>query len=102
MLRNGLQDRVTERGTNIRELQERLMSTTTWAMFLMGKQTFHPEALEDAVYDLVNMTTQKTDGRHYKSKGGISFENLEAVQMAIICEASALVLSGRINELKKK
>ena len=59
-------------------------------------------ALKEAVYRLVKMATQKTAGQkdEFRRRGDIPFEILEPVLMEIACEATALVLSGRLDGLE--
>ena len=60
-----------------------------------GKHEANIPALKDAVYTLIGMTTQKDAGQRGK---GIPFDMLDIVKWQIICEATALVLSGRLDE----
>ena len=58
--------------------------------------------LKESVYDLIGMTTQKGGGNHPRRLGGmIPFEMLDLVKWSIICEAVALVLSGKLDELEE-
>ena len=58
--------------------------------------------LKESVYDLIGMTTQKGGGNHPSQLGGmIPFEMLDLVKWSIICEAVALVLSGKLDELEE-
>lgn len=65
--------------------------------FLMdyGQQANIP-ALKSYVYDLIQMTTQKTAGQR-QVKGNISWEELDMTMMGIVIEATALVLSGELD-----
>ena len=47
------------------------------------------------------MATQKTAGQRKDKKGDLSWDNLERVKMGILCEAVALVLSGKLDELEE-
>lgn len=70
---------------------------TMWT-FLMDKgQKANPEALKEAVYDLIGMTTQKNAGQR-KAKKDIDWDSLEMAIMAIVIEATALVLSGDLDK----
>ena len=74
---------------------------TMWA-FLMDKgQKANIPALKEYVYDLIKMTTQKDAGRRGNSKN-ISWDELEMTFFSIVCEATALVLSGELDELEMK
>ncbi|MBR1691151.1 MAG: hypothetical protein IJ711_00075 [Lachnospiraceae bacterium] len=71
---------------------------TMWT-FLMDKgQEANPAALKEYVYDLIGMTTQKTAGQR-KAKHDIPWDELDMTMMSIVIEATALVLSGRLDEL---
>ena len=49
------------------------------------------------------MTTQKGGGAHKSQVGRmIPFEMLDLVKWSIICEAVALVLSGKLDELEER
>ena len=59
--------------------------------------------LKESVYDLIGMTTQKGGGTHPGQFGRmIPFEMLDLVKWSIICEAVALVLSGKLDELEER
>lgn len=74
---------------------------TMWA-FLMDKgQKANIPALKEYVYDLIRMTTQKDAGQRGNSKN-ISWDELEMTFFSIVCEATALVLSGELDELEMK
>lgn len=66
-----------------------------------GKLEPNIEALEDLVHQWMQMATQKSTGQRKGSKD-LSWDNLERVKMGILCEAVALVLSGKLDELKDK
>lgn len=69
--------------------------------FLMDKgQKENIPALKEYVYDLIKMTTQKTAGQRKEVKDNISWDELDMTLMSIVIEATALVLSGRLDELK--
>lgn len=72
--------------------------------FLMDKgQKENIPELKDAVYRLIKMTTQKIAGQKgYSAKSGISWETMDMELMRIVIEATALVLSGRLDELEEK
>lgn len=72
--------------------------------FLMDKgQKENIPELKAAVYRLIKMTTQKTAGQKgYSAKSGISWETMDMELMRIVIEATALVLSGRLDELEEK
>lgn len=65
--------------------------------FLMDKgQKANISALKENVYTLIAMTTQKTAGQ----KKGINWSELDMVLMNIVIEATALVLSGELNNIE--
>ena len=72
---------------------------TMWK-FLMDKgQKSNIPALKEYVYDLIQMTTQKTAGQR-EVKGHISWDELDMTMMSIVIEATALVLSGDLDEME--
>jgi len=71
------------------------LKDSMWDFLKDGKHEANIPALKDAVYTLIGMTTQKDAGQRGK---GFPFEMLEIVKWQIICEATALVLSGRLDE----
>ena len=82
---------------------------TTWA-FLQPGSAAKPNitALQLAVADLCRMVTQKTAGqkrpgsdKKYCERDLSVAENLERVKFTIIAEATLLVLSGKLDELKE-
>lgn len=76
------------------------IKTTMWK-FLMDKgQKENIPALKEYVYDLIKMTTQKTAGQRREAKNDISWDELDMTLMSIVIEVTALVLSGRLDELK--
>lgn len=76
------------------------IKTTMWK-FLMDKgQKENIPALKEYVFDLIKMTTQKTTGQRRETKNDISWDELDMALMSIVIEATALVLSGRLDELK--
>lgn len=67
--------------------------------FLMDKgQKANIPALKEYVYDLIQMTTQKNAGQR-KDKN-IDWDELEMTMFSIVIEATALVLSGKLDELE--
>lgn len=68
--------------------------------FLMDKgQKANIPALKEYVYNLIQMTTQKTAGQRKEAKKDIPWEELDMTLMSIVIEATALVLSGKLDEL---
>lgn len=76
----------------------------TMRHFLMqGTHTFTNEDIEElteAVNRLIKMTTQKTAGQRPNTTH-INWETLDMEFMRIVCYATTLVLSGRLEELRK-
>lgn len=70
--------------------------------FLMDKgQKENIPELKASVYRLIQMTTQKTAGQSgYGKSTNISWDTLDIELMRIVIEATALVLSGRLDELE--
>ena len=71
--------------------------------FLMDKgQKENIPELKEAVYRLIQMTTQKTAGQpQYAKTTHIPWKTLDMEIMRIVIEATALVLSGRLDELEE-
>jgi len=76
---------------------------TMWK-FLMDKgQQANIPALKEYVYDLIQMTTQKTAGQgKYTAKDHIDWDGLDMTLMSIVIEATALVLSGELDKIEPK
>lgn len=78
-----------------------------WAMLQPGGQKGDVQGLKNFVHDWITMATQKNAGQRKGSKGipwepgskAISWDNLERVKMGILCEAVALVLSGKLDKI---
>jgi len=65
--------------------------------FLMDKgQKANIPALKEYVYELIAMTTQKTAGQ----KKGVDWSELDMLLMSIVIEATALVLSGKLDKIE--
>lgn len=74
---------------------------TMWHFLMDGGQKENIPELKDAVYRLIQMTTQKTAGqKQYAKATHISWDTLDMEIMRIVCEATCLVLSGRLDELE--
>lgn len=75
------------------------LKDSMWDFLKDGSHEANVEALKSAVYTLIQMTTQKDAGQREAGKN-IPFETLDLIKWQIICEATALVLSGRLDELE--
>lgn len=75
------------------------LKDSMWDFLKDGKQEANITALKDAVYTLIQMTTQKDAGQRKDSKG-VPFEILDMVKWQIICESVCLVLSGKLDGLE--
>lgn len=73
---------------------------TMWAFLMDYGQKANIQALKEAVYDLIQMTTQKDAGQR-KAKGNISWDELEMTLMSVVIEATALVLSGDLDKIEQ-
>lgn len=71
-----------------------------WAAAKNG-QPFDPDTFESAVNDLLKMATQKTAGQRKGDRGDLSWDNLERVRMAILCEAVMLVMQGGLDVIRE-
>lgn len=74
-----------------------------WSMFWMTHevQKADIDQLEDDIKTLIKMTTQKTAGQRKDKMKDISWDDLERIQMNIICGATVLYLTGCLDELRK-
>lgn len=70
-----------------------------WSFLMDRGQKANIPELKSAVYRLIQMTTQKTAGQRKKFTH-IPWETLDMEIMRIVIEATALVLSGKLDELK--
>ena len=85
----------------MKENSANAIKDTMWK-FLMDKgQKSNIPVLKEYVYDLIQMTTQKTSGQR-KVKDHISWDELDMTIMSIAIEATALVLSGDLDEIEGK
>lgn len=75
---------------------------TMWRFLMMGGQQANIPALKENVYDLIQMTTQKTAGQRRGTKKDIDWGALDMVLMRIVIEATALVLSGDLEEKEEE
>ena len=71
-----------------------------WAAFKAGGQSSNIPLLKQLVNDWLRMAMQKTAGQPQYGPKDLSFDNIERVKMGILCEAVALVLSGKLDELE--
>lgn len=77
------------------------LKDTMWTFLMDYGQEADIQSLKEHVYDLIGMTTQKTAGQR-KTKKDINWVELEPTLMAIVIEATCLVLSGRLDELEEQ
>lgn len=76
------------------------LKDTMWTFLQDGGQQANIPALKEYVYDLIKMTTQRDAGQRGKN-GNISWDFLDMTIFSIVCEATALVLSGKLDELEE-
>lgn len=74
---------------------------TMWHFLMDGGQKANIPALKEYVYDLIKMTTQKTAGQRQTAKQDIPWEELDMTLMSIVIEATALVLSGELDQMER-
>lgn len=72
---------------------------TMWTFLMNYGQKSNIQALKEYVYDLIQMTVQKTAGQR-GVKGHISWDELDMTIMSIVIEATALVLSGDLDKIE--
>lgn len=84
------------------EKWEQDQSYAMWSMYMMGEhQKPNIPMLKELVHELIHMSTQKTAGQRKRYvKSDIDFSNLNRVIMGICCEATTLVLSGKLDDLE--
>ena len=70
-----------------------------WFFLQDGHQEANIPALKEYVYDLIKATTQKDAGQRGKVSN-INWNDLDMIVMSIVCEATALVLSGELDRLE--
>lgn len=63
-----------------------------WDFLKDGGQKGNPESLQNYVYQLIKMMTQKTAGQRKEKKKDINLRNLDLVIQSIVIEAMCLVL----------
>lgn len=90
----------SERGVKMSDNPANAIKDVMWDFLKDKAQEADVEALTNAVYSLIQMTTQKDGGQRGEHPKNIPFELLELVKWEIICESVALVLSGKLDELK--
>lgn len=74
---------------------------TMWTFLMDYGQKANVQALKEYVYDLIQMTTQKTAGQEkHKAKDHINWDELDMTLMSIVIEATALVLSGKLDQIE--
>lgn len=74
-----------------------------WKFLMDNGQKANIPALKEHVYDLIEMTTQKTAGqKQYAAKKHIDWSELDMTLMSIVIEATALVLSGELDKIEHK
>lgn len=75
------------------------LKDTMWKFLMTHGQKENIPALKEYVYDLIKATTQKDAGQRGKSEN-IPFDHVDMIMFSIVCEATALVLSGKLDELE--
>ena len=74
------------------------LKDSMWDFLKDRHQKANIQGLKDGVYSLIQMVTQKDGGQREAGKN-IPFDLLDMIKWQIICEAVALVLSGKLDEL---
>ena len=77
-----------------------LVSVLKQMIDIAGYEMVGRIVLREAVNRLIKMTTQKTAGQRPNTTH-INWETLDMEFMRIVCYATTLVLSGRLEELRK-
>ena len=71
-----------------------------WSHLMTGGQKADITGLKESVYRLIQMATQKNSGQRGSRIKNIPWETLDMEMMMIVCEATALVLSGVLDNLE--
>ncbi len=72
-----------------------------WSFLMDHGQKANISALKEAVYDLIQATTQKDAGQRKGKPKNYDWNNLDMLFMEIVIEATALVLSGELDKLEE-
>jgi len=75
------------------------LKDTMWQFLMDGGQKANIPALKEYVYDLIQATTQKDAGQRGKAQN-VPFDHVDMIMFSIVCEATALVLSGVLDQLE--
>lgn len=79
------------------------LKDTMWYFLMTGGQKADFDRLKDYVYQLIQITTQKTGGQeNYKKAEHINFAELDMIMFSIVVEATALVLDDKISIERKE
>lgn len=78
--------------------EENMENIALWTA--LQKQNPNVPLLREAVDELCRLLTQKTAGQRKNKPQDIPFESLPRIKMTILCEATALVLSGVLDKLE--
>lgn len=71
-----------------------------WTALKRGGDKVNIQLLKEFVYQWVQATVQKTSGQRERGND-IDWDELPRIKMGILCEAVALVLSGKLDELEE-
>lgn len=86
----------------INENPANAIKDTMWTFLMYKGQESNIPALKEYVYELIKATTQKNAGQRKETKGkNFDWQDLDILFMAIVCEATALVLSGDLDKLEQ-
>lgn len=72
-----------------------------WNFVKDGQQEANAEELQELVYSLIQMMTQKTAGQRDDKPNHIDFNRLEMLTWQIVIEATCLVLDKRFPQVKE-
>lgn len=93
-----------QRSSDIMENPANGIKDAMWYFLMNGSHKFTDEDIDeltDSVYRLIQMTTQKHAGQKpYAKKMSIDWNTMDMELMRIVCYATTLVLSGRLDELR--
>lgn len=82
-----------------KDTEERLENFALWTALRNQKPNI--PLLKEAVDELCHMLTQKTAGQRKNKPKDVPFDSLPRIKMTVLVEATALVLSGALDELER-
>lgn len=82
----------------MKDRRKNQVKSTMWSFMMMGGQKANVPALKESVLRLCQAVKQNSAGQRGK---GVDWDELWIDQMTVVCEATALVLSGELDKLEE-